>query len=137
MNTEYPLPLEPDSELYSGFFESMRSGELRARRCLSCTAWQWPPRPFCRECQGTDFTWEAVPNNGEIYTFTVMHRAFSEFYADQIPYGVVVVDVGPVRLPGRYLGDPAIIKCGDPVHVRFDEQALVGSSLGWEPSKST
>lgn len=136
-NTKYPLPHEPDSELYSGFFESMKRGELRARRCASCAAWQWPPRPFCRQCQGTEFTWEAVANSGEIYTFTVMHRAFSEYYADKVPYGVVVVDVGPVRLPGRYVGNPGDIKCGDAVTAKFDEQARAGSSLAWEPSKMT
>ncbi|WP_120002964.1 Zn-ribbon domain-containing OB-fold protein [Nesterenkonia muleiensis] len=128
---EYPLPWEAEGELYGGFFRAMKEKKLYARKCCSCAAWQWPPRPFCRECQSTEFKWEEVPDHGTVYTYTVMYRAFSEYYTDKLPCGVVVVDVGPVRLPGRFLGHAEDIECGITVKAEFDEQALTGSSLAW------
>lgn len=131
MIDQFPAPGNPDDELYQPFFAGMKDRRLQVRRCTACHTWQWPPRPFCRSCQASTFQWENVAETGVIYSYTVMHRAFSEFYADKVPYGVVVVDLGPIRLPGRYLGDPNGILCGNMVEAFFDDQALAGSSLAW------
>ncbi|WP_281194063.1 Zn-ribbon domain-containing OB-fold protein [Halorubrum sp. F4] len=65
-----------------------------------------PPRRVCPECGSSSLSEEALPDRGEIETFTVVHVPSPRF-ADDAPYVTAVARFGPVRLTGIVRGvDP-------------------------------
>lgn len=128
------MPGAADDPRYQEFFEGLRSGEIRVRQCTNCGRWQWPPHLLCFECQGSEFEWHQVPTTGEVYSFTVMYRAFDPYHQDKLPYGVVIVALGPVHVTGRFVGEPEDLHCGMQVELAFDELALAGHSPAFAPA---
>jgi uncharacterized OB-fold protein len=73
-----------------------------------------------------------VDRLGTVYTFVTVHRAFHPWFAQKVPYGVVVAEVGRIRLLGAMFGDEvAELECGMPVQAHI---AAVGNGhvLEWE-----
>lgn len=65
-----------------------------------------PPRRVCPECGSSSLSEEALPERGEIETYTVVHVPSPRF-ADDAPYVTAVARFGPVRLTGVVRGvDP-------------------------------
>ncbi|ELZ12882.1 hypothetical protein C478_08153 [Natrinema thermotolerans DSM 11552] len=62
-----------------------------------------PPRRVCPDCGATDLEELALPDTGEIRTFTVTHVPTPAFEEDA-PYATAVVDFGPVSLTGQVVG---------------------------------
>ncbi|KEZ75740.1 Zn-ribbon domain-containing OB-fold protein [Salinisphaera hydrothermalis] len=129
---DFPVPKDPDEHTYKGFFDGLQKKILRARQCCSCGQWQWPPHRFCSQCQSTEFDWHDIPHRGIVYSYTVMHRAFRDYFADKLPYGVVIVEAGPVHISGRFIGNPASLACGMPVGIAWDDLATKGASPAWQ-----
>lgn len=118
-----PQPLLADSPLYVDHFEALRADRLTVRKCNECGTLQWPPRDMCGTCQSTSFALTDVPRSGQVYTYTVMYRAFQAWFTDKLPYGVVVVELIPgVRMMGRYIGDPETLTCGQHVDLEIQQQ---------------
>lgn len=126
--SQFPMPAAAEDPKYKPFFDGLRESKLRTRRCKNCQEWQWPPQPYCFSCQHTDFDWHDLPTEGEVYSYTVMYRAFDPYHQDKLPYGVVIVTLGPVHVTGRYLGDPEEIECGMRVEAVWDDRATAASS---------
>ncbi|OFT77516.1 hypothetical protein HMPREF3104_02020 [Corynebacterium sp. HMSC30G07] len=122
------MPSAANDPRYQPFFEGLQRGEVKVRQCTNCGRWQWPPHDLCFECQGSEFEWHLMPTTGEVYSFTVMNRAFDPYHQDKLPYGVVIVALGPVHITGRFLGDPESLRCGLQVALAWDELALSGHS---------
>ena len=78
-----------------GFWEALEAGEFRLPRCAGCARWTWPAHFRCGECGSWDFTWEALPPTGTIYSWTRTHYAFDRTMerAGDIPYVVALVEV--------------------------------------------
>ena len=58
------------------------------------------------ECTAADFEWVEIPQVGEVYTYTLVGRAFDPWYAERVPYAVVVVALGDgIRLLGNCFGE--------------------------------
>ncbi|GAA4289019.1 hypothetical protein GCM10022262_33800 [Georgenia daeguensis] len=131
-----PAPLLPDNPLYEQYFDGLRTGRIRVRECTECGTRQWPPRELCGACQGSSFVPRDVPTTGEVYTYTVMYRAFHPWFKDQLPYGVAVVEVeGGIRIIGRYVGDdPEGLACGQRMEAVFDDLGEDGGSIAWRPA---
>ncbi len=112
-----PFP-EVVAPAYAEHVDGLRAGELVVRACAECGEVQWPPRALCPSCRGTSFAARPLERTGEVYTFTVVHRAFHPWFGDRVPYGVAVVDVTDapgVRLAGLYDGPVEGLRCGLPV----------------------
>ncbi|MFC6787595.1 Zn-ribbon domain-containing OB-fold protein [Halobaculum halobium] len=62
-----------------------------------------PPRRVCPECGSTDLAEEALPETGEVETFSEIHVAPSGFGEDP-PYVTAVVNFGTVRVTGIVRG---------------------------------
>lgn len=127
-----PMPQAASDPLYQKFFDGLKQKTLWTRRCAQCGTWQWPPQTFCFHCQSTDFEWHELPTSGEVYSYSVMYRAFDRYHADKLPYGVVIVKLGEIHITGRFLGDPEDIHCGLPVEAAWDELAVAGSSPAFQ-----
>jgi len=91
----FPRP-DPTSEDDARFWAALRDGELRIQRCTACGAFRHPPGPVCPACGASTSDWPVVAGTGEVWSFTTIHPPTLPAFADQVPYGAVVVrlDVG-------------------------------------------
>lgn len=106
----FPERIDP---AYEEHFAALGVGELVVRRCAGCARVQWPPRPTCGSCQGDRFLRHAVVPRGEVYTFTVVRRAFHPWFLERLPYAVAVVELDDgLRLTGLFDGDVDALRCG-------------------------
>lgn len=129
----FPDPVAPE---YADHVGGLAEGSVVVRRCRDCAAVQWPPRPTCAACRGTRYEPYSVAAEGEVYTFSVVRRAFHPWFADRIPYGVAVVQLAEgVRLAGLYDGPVDTLGCGRRVIGRGVD--LGGApALVWSPEES-
>ena len=121
MNSERPLPI-PDAET-EPFWAATREHRLVVQRCLACQRLRHYPRALCPECGSDSFDWHECRGTGQVYTFSIVHRAPSPAFADDVPYvvGVVQLDEGP-RLFSRIVGmPPEAVAIGQRVRVRWDD----------------
>ncbi|WP_132060099.1 Zn-ribbon domain-containing OB-fold protein [Halorussus amylolyticus] len=86
---------------FDDFLDAIEDGEGFYLECPDGHG-SLPPRRVCPHCGQGDLSEVALPESGEIETFTVVHVPAPEF-ADDAPYATAVVDFGPVRLTGQIL----------------------------------
>lgn len=72
----FPVLPDVDWPVAAPFWHAASVGELRFPRCDCCRAFQWYPVPVCPHCRARTWTWVPVGPEGEIYSFTVLRRAF-------------------------------------------------------------
>jgi uncharacterized OB-fold protein len=115
-----PLPDVTDREL-AGYWEGTAANELRVQCCAKCAALRFPPRAACGECQSLEYQWKAVPQQGELFSWTVVAQTSLQGYADLVPYAVAVVQLDgvPVRMLGYVDADPATLVAGQRLQARF------------------
>ncbi|SEV99531.1 Zn-ribbon domain-containing OB-fold protein [Natrinema salifodinae] len=71
-----------------------------------------PPRRVCPDCGSTELDEIALPDTGEVRTFTITHVPTPAFEEDA-PYATAIVDFGPVRVTGQIVGvDPDAVETG-------------------------
>jgi uncharacterized OB-fold protein len=112
-----PIP-RPDPETQP-FWDAAREGRLDLQRCLSCDLLVWYPRRRCHRCGSGDLRWETVSGDATVHAFTVVHR--SPDPSRPTPYVVALVDlVEGARLMTNIVDvDPAAVRIGLAVRVRF------------------
>jgi len=86
-----PRPRPAVTGLAAPFWQSLADGQLQLARCATCHAYRHPPRPVCDRCGGDHFEWVPSLGTGEVSSFTVVHRPTLPAFADEVPYGAVVV----------------------------------------------
>ena len=124
----YQLGVAEGSPETAGYWEGVDANELRLKRCADCGQFLHPRRIVCSMCASTELTWQRVQGNGQIYTFSELHRAPLAELADSVPYhvGMVQLDEG-VTLFSRLFGAPgAEVRIGAPVSVEFRELEVGG-----------
>lgn len=128
-------PIIPDA-LTTPWWEHLARGVLALPRCEDCSGWHFQPRPACPHCGSQAIGWQPASGRGQVYSFTVVHRAPSPAFAQQAPYVIAIVatDEGP-HLMTRLVGiEPESVRMGDRVRVRMDRLAAGGPRLAlFEP----
>jgi len=101
----------PTVDLDSAFFwEGLREQELRLQRCQGCREHRFPPLPSCPDCGHTSSEVVRSPGRGTLYSWIVVHRAFSDAFSDDVPYTVGVVELEEgCRMLARIEAEPAHI----------------------------
>ena len=124
-----PLPRITDDT--RAFWEGCAAGELRIQRCGNCDAVQFPPRSRCGGCGSDRLDWVSVEPRGEVYSFTVVHRAPITSFRPDVPYVVALVDVAPgARLMLNVSGcDVAQVHIGMAVRIDFETRDGDGESI--------
>ena len=99
-------------------------GELLVQFCQTCGKPQWFPRARCSYCYGHEMEWRTSAGEGEIYSFSVVHRGVPQSFQDLIPYVVALVDLEEgIRMMTHVVEcDPSSVTIGMPVTVRFREE---------------
>jgi uncharacterized protein len=82
----------------SPFWEAAKRHELMMYRCENCGKYYWPAVD-CVACEKPKMKWTKISGKGEVYTFTILHRAFPG-WEKEVPYNVswIKLDEGPVFL---------------------------------------
>lgn len=114
------LPIaDPDT---APFWEACREHRLVAQRCSDCGAFRFPPSPLCDHCRSWNATWEPLPLPGRLYSWIVAHHSVVPEFADELPYVVGIVELGPnVRVPARVLVEPDDVTAGMLLDVTFKD----------------
>ena len=81
------------------------------------------PRESCAACGSFNWSWERSSGKGQIFSWTVVHRALHPGFASDVPYATVVIELAEgVRMVSRVLDlDPEQLCVGLPVVVVFDD----------------
>jgi len=72
------------------FWEGCAAGKFQLHRCNKCERHYWPASR-CIEHGDEDMQWVKVSGHGKLYTYTVMHRAYTPDTRDKVPFVVAVV----------------------------------------------
>ncbi len=62
---------------------------LVVQRCSDCSQLRHPPAPICPECRSERCDWKELSGRGEVYTYTVVHRAVSP--EQELPFVIGVI----------------------------------------------
>lgn len=124
-------PAPPVTELSQGFWDAVAEQQLVIQKCRGCAQLRHYPQPLCPACHSKEYEWARVSGRGEIYSFTVAHRAFHPAWKDHVPYVIATIELDEgVRMVCDLLGtDPERVAIGQRVEVAFEE--LPGQ--GWMP----
>lgn len=79
------------------FWQACEEGRFLLHRCTLCDRHYWPAS-YCVEHGDASMAWEEVSGEGELYTYTVMHKVASPLWKSKAPYvvGVIKLDQGPM-----------------------------------------
>lgn len=78
------------------FWNACKQGRFLLHRCARCSRTYWPAS-HCTEHGNAAMAWIDGSGKGELYTYTVMHHAYTPTMKDKVPYVVAVIklDEGP------------------------------------------
>ncbi|MBI3949601.1 MAG: OB-fold domain-containing protein [Acidobacteria bacterium] len=115
-----PLPLlDRDNKEW---WQACKRHELFLQRCADCKTLRHPPRPMCSNCQSLNSEWIKSGGTGSVYSYVIIRQPAHPFFADKVPYGVVLVELkeGP-RVIGSMADGSLDIEVGMPVKVDFED----------------
>ncbi|HYF09220.1 MAG TPA: Zn-ribbon domain-containing OB-fold protein [Acetobacteraceae bacterium] len=120
MAKESPVAADPAAPFWAAVAEE----RLDLPVCEDCGTAHLYPRSRCPACGGARLAWRGASGRGEIYSFSVVHRAPTPAFAAEVPYTVAIVRLaeGP-HLMGRLNAAPEAARIGQPVRIRFGESA--------------
>jgi uncharacterized OB-fold protein len=105
------------------YWEGCRSGELRIQRCGQCGQHQFYPRILCSNCMAEDLQWVIASGEGEVVSFSIVRRAVSQAYREDVPYTVALIQLaeGPTMMSNVVHCDPEKVAVGMAVTVLFED----------------
>lgn len=105
------------------YFEGLRRHELVYQRCDSCHRALFPLRQVCTGCSGESLSLEAASGKGTVYSFTTQHRPSHPFFAEDVPYTLVLADLPEgIRIFANLHADSGgDIAVGSAVEAVFDD----------------
>jgi uncharacterized OB-fold protein len=117
------------------FWASCARHRMELQQCPNCRHWRYYPSPVCPECSVLGGDWRPVGGYGTLFTYSVLHRPPSSFWAQKVPYtyGVVELDEGPM-MPTNVVGiDPAEVRIGMRLRVTYEDVAADLALPHFEP----
>jgi len=121
-----PVPaIDGDSAFY---WEGLRERRLLIQRCVGCKRHRFPPLPACPACGDARSAIEASAGRGSLYSWIVVHHAFSDAFTADVPYTVGVVELEEgCRMLARLELDGEAVTVGMPLEVDFREHTPHGA----------
>jgi len=103
------------------FFDAARNHQLVVQKCDKCGELRFPAAPLCLKCDSDKCSWTPVSGRGQVFSFTIMHRAYH--LAFKAPYALAVIQLNEgVKMTSNVIGiEPSKVKCGMPVEVVWDQ----------------
>jgi uncharacterized OB-fold protein len=105
------------------YWEGCRHEKLLLQQCTACGHFQFYPRLICTACMSDQLNWKQSGGGGHIVSFSVVRRAISAAYADEVPYVVALVELeeGPTMMSNLVDCAPEDACIGMQVQVIFDK----------------
>lgn len=105
------------------YWDGCRQHQLLIQRCDNCLHFQFFPRILCTNCMSRDVKWVKAKGNGQVLSYTIIRRAISEAYAQQVPYVVALIQLqeGPTMMSNVVGCDAEKVTIGMPVKVVFED----------------
>ena len=108
------------ADLHTPYWQRVRALGFAMPHCADCGRFHFHPRPACPHCGSERIAPAKASGRGTVYSYSVVHRAPSAAFADQVPYVVVIIETeeGP-HLMSRVVGmPPEAVAIGLHVRVR-------------------
>ena len=120
----FPRPLPSPNPLTAPYWQAALNCELKLPHCEACAKFHFYPRSTCPHCGSMQLVWHKVSGKGEVYSFTVVHRAPSKGFEALVPYVVAVVALaeGPHLMTRLIAVQPDVVRIGMRVCVEFEKQ---------------
>ena len=85
-----------DPSVDTPFWEACREGRFLLHTCAICNKAYWPASR-CLQHGNQAMSWRQSKGSGTLYTYTVLHKAYTAAMKDKVPYvlGVIQLDEGP------------------------------------------
>jgi uncharacterized OB-fold protein len=128
MSHTRPTP-QPDPAT-APYWDAAREHRLALPQCTACHQTHFYPRALCPHCGSDALDWVPAKGTGSVFSFTVVQRAPSPAFEQQIPYVVAIValDEGPHLMTNIIDASVDTVRIGDRVVVDFvdvDEQTAL------------
>jgi hypothetical protein len=75
------------------FWDGLKEGKFLVQHCHDCGGQIFYPRVVCHHCGGTNLSFREHSGEGEIYSFTVIHKNRHPAFKDKVPYVVAIVEL--------------------------------------------
>jgi uncharacterized OB-fold protein len=104
------------------FWDALRHERIVVQHCAACGGWVHYPRNRCSHCLSDALSFEPVPGDATVHTFTVARRATAAPFADEVPQIIAVVELAEgVRFTTTLVdAAPDDVRAGLPVRPVFD-----------------
>lgn len=122
MNDVVQKFLPPQSPENQAFWDACQRHELLIQRCNDCGKHQFYPRIFCASCTSRAIDWVKASGQATVVTWTVVRRAVSAAYTEDVPYIIALVKLqeGPVMMSKLIGCEPETMRSGIAVEVGFE-----------------
>lgn len=130
------LPPEDMPDFHRPFWESVARHAARLQKCSDCGAFRFIPLELCPHCHSEAAEWTPISGRGEVYTYTIVHRAPTPAYQADAPYVIahVTLEEGP-RMISNLIGiAPDQVRIGMPVRMVYEDVAPEVSLFKFEPA---
>jgi uncharacterized OB-fold protein len=121
------------------FWQAAAEHRLVVQRCTACGHTRLPPAPVCPACRSADADWKELSGRGEVYTYTIVHRAIAA--GQPLPTLIAVIaleDAGGVRMISNLVGvDPGEVAIGMPVELVWEDMSADLSIPRFRPNAAT
>jgi uncharacterized OB-fold protein len=119
------------------FWTSLRDRKAAVQRCDDCGTFRYIPKERCSRCLSAAATWAPISGRGEIYTYTVVHRAPTPAYQADAPYVIVHVTMEEgFRMASNLRGTaPSDVRIGMPVRLSYDDVTAEWTLPVFEPDQ--
>src|SRR5687768_14578177 len=92
MTAQRPVP-HPDA-MTEPYWAGVRAHQLLLPCCSDCGKYHFYPRSLCPHCASARLEWKQVSGTGTLYSYTIVNRAPSPAFAQDVPYvvGIIALD---------------------------------------------
>ena len=115
------VPRPAAGPITAPFWQGCARGELLFQRCQACGTANFPPVEHCRSCLSPELAWQPGQGRGEIYSFTVVHRAVTPAFRTPYAPAIVTLVEGYQMLTNIVGLPPNQLRIGLPVVARFHQ----------------
>jgi uncharacterized protein len=104
------------------YFERLKLNELVYHSCENCQQVLFPLRQVCTGCASESLILKVSSGRGSVHSFTTQYRASHPFFADSVPFTLLLVDLeeGFRVLANLVDAGESDITIGSPVEAIFD-----------------
>lgn len=122
MSTLPTFPPPTPTPISQRFWDGVQQRILGYQRCGSCTGVIFPPRAHCPHCWSGDLSWEESSGQGDVVSYTIVHRPGHPAFVELAPFVLVLVDLNEgFRMLSRVSGCANGLQVGSRVSVVWEE----------------